>query len=262
MGSPTRRRADVVVWLTFGLGVVTTAFGVGFAVSNSNGTRTSVPEQVVAAVIGSLGAGVVGAALSILIANLADRDGRDDITRLLAHMLGARFTSDDSELSLLRTNWHHYHITTVDGRYVWRYVQYRSDRWSTVVGSLRYHHRVTDGQSHAYEFDSEVGIRGSHLLILSNGSHGELGAQATEIFPLFLIHGYRPRHGGIGTYRTWDNRNIIGKTILSRDLLAPADDDGAIADSHFAQLDGIWDADFGGQHDLLPSAQQSPSTSH
>lgn len=255
MGSRTRRRADVIVWLTLSLGLVTTALGVAFAVAAPE-KPSSISNQVVATVIGSLGAGVVGAALSIMIANLADRDGREDLIANLSQMLGARFTSDDSELSLLRTDWHHYHVTTVRGRYVWRYISYRADRWLTAPGSLHYHHRVTDGEGHKYEFFSEVGIRGSHLVLLANGSHGEIGAQASEIFPLFLIHGYRPHHGGIGTYRTWDNRNIIGKTIMSRDVLTPADDDGAIPDGYFTRLDAVWESDFGSQHDLLPSAQQ------
>jgi hypothetical protein len=114
---------------------------------------------------------------------------------------------------------------------------------------------VSDGQGHTYKFTTEVGARGSHVFLLSNGSGGEIGAQASEIYPLFLAHGYRPHHCGIATYRTWDHRNIVGKTIMSRDSLAPADDDGAIPDSHFARLDEIWDTDFGGEHDLLPSAQ-------
>jgi hypothetical protein len=255
-GAPPARHADVVVWLTFGLGLVTTALGVAYAVAVPTGAHSSVPNQVMAAVIGSLGAGVVGAALSMLIGNLADRGGREDLLRLLSRALGARFTSDEGDLSLLRADWHHYHVTTVGGRYVWRHIRYHLDQWSAATGSLRYQHKVTDGQGHAYAFTAEAGIRGSHLIILINGSRAEIGAQSSEIFPLFLVHGYRTRHCGIGTYRTWDNRNIIGKTIMSRDPLAPADDDGAVPVSHFARLDEVWDADFGSQHDLLPAAEQ------
>jgi hypothetical protein len=248
-----------VVWLTFGLGLVTTAFGVAYAVATP---RSSVPNEVLAAVIGSLGAGVVGAALSVLITNAADRDGREDVVRTLTQMLGARFTSDDNELSLLRADWHHYHVTAVGGLYVWRYIRYRSDQWSSVTGSLRYEHAISDGQGHSYRFTSEVGVRGGHLVIMANGSAGEVGAQSTEIYPLFLVHGYRPYHCGIGTYRTWDHRNIIGKVILSRDSLAPADEDGRIPESHFGRLDEIWDTDFGNQHEVLPSAQQDASETH
>ena len=245
-----------MVWLTLGLGLTTTALGVAYGVAAPDGTNhPSASNEVVASVVGSLGAGVVGAALSILITNLANRDGRDDIIGLLSEMVGARFASSERELSVLRTNWHHYHVTTVGGRYVWRHIRFHSDRWSASDGSLRYRTRVTDGQGHAYEFTAEVGVRGSHVVLLNNGAEGEIGAQSTEIFPLFLAHGYRPYHCGIGAYRTWDNRNIVGKIIMSREPIAPADDDGSISEDHFGRLDDVWDSDFKGQHELLPSAQ-------
>jgi hypothetical protein len=42
--------------------------------------------------------------------------------------------------------------------------------------------------------------------------------------------------------------------IISRDSLAPADEDGAIPEDHFAHLDEIWDAEFRSQYDVLPAA--------
>jgi hypothetical protein len=248
-------RLDLTIWLVLLLGLVTTALGVAYGVATTPaGTlRGSVPESIVSvsAIVSSLGAGVVGAALSMVIARSADRDGREDLLAQLSRVLGAGFSSDETDLRPLRADWHHYHVTALDGRYVWRYQLIRLSR-SPSVGSLRSWLEVGDGKGHVLEYLVEAGVRGSHAILLFTVAGG-VGYESTEVLPQLLTRGYRSHHCGIGLYQTWDGTDTVGRVLLSRSPIVPSGPGAAVADEHSARLDELWERDFPGRDAIVPS---------
>ncbi len=236
-------RLDLTVWLILLLGLVTTALGVAYGVATApagSASAGSVPETIVAAIVGSLGAGVVGAALSMVIARSADREGHDDLVARLARTLGARFGSEEADLQLLRADWHHYHVTAIDGRYVWRYQLLRLRR-PTGTGALQGRVEVGDGRGHVFEYRVEAGVRGSQAILLFTSPDAGTGSESTEVFPELLTNGYRPHHCGIGVFHTWDGNASVGRVVMGRGPLVPAGPDGTVADEHQARLDEVWE---------------------
>lgn len=257
-GVDMARRTDLVVWLTLLLGLVTTAFGVAYGVATtpSSGPGQSARDGVLAAVVGSLGAGVVGAALSIVITRVAIRDSREGLLSALSRTLDAKFTSNEDNLRLLRRQWHHYHVTTLNGKYVWLHQFWRLDRVPG-ISSLQMLHEVPDGDGQPFQYLLEAGIRGTYAVLLIT-SEDSAGGQAIEILPHLLIRGHRPYHCGIGLYETWDGTNIIGRVILSREPIVPVGATATVDDKDGSRLDEVWCREFADHYHVLPTAGTWP----
>jgi len=251
--SKRRRRADVPVWLVLGLGIVTTGLGVAYAVA-ATPAGVSVPDVgdgVVAGILSSLGAGVVGAALSIILTRPSDREVGSDLVAVVANSLNARFVSAAENLELVRKDWHHYHVTSLGGTFVWRYIRTRLDQ-SAAENSLDGRVNVADAGGRMHDYTVEAGVRGTHGILFISGRTGGPGAGSTEVFP-GLTRAYQPIHSGLGVFETWDGIPTVGKVILSRDPLVP-EHDGQIDDIHFPLLEDVWARHFPPSDHLFPTA--------
>jgi hypothetical protein len=251
-------RLDLTVWLVLLLGLVTTALGVAYGVATMPAATpgASLPQSIVSAIVGSLGAGVVGAALSIVITRSADRDRREDLVAHLSQTLGARFSSDEADIQALHADWHHYHVTAIDGRYVWRYLFIRFSR-SPAVGSLQTWLEADDGKGHVLEYLVEAGIRGSHAILLLTSTTGGVGDESTAVLPHLLTRSYRSHHCGVGLYQTWDGTDTIGRVIISRRPLMPTGPNATVADEHSGQLDELWEQGFPARGAIMPTGLTS-----
>ncbi|MEV2241085.1 hypothetical protein [Micromonospora sp. NPDC049891] len=249
------KRNDIVLWLVLALGLVTTGLGVayGVATAGSGTADQSVSNGVIAAVVGALGAGIVGAAMSTGISRLADRDGRDDLGAMLRRTLDARFVSPEDALAQLRATWHHYHVTTLNDRLVWRHMRWRFDRPQS-IGSITATISVPDGLGRNLAYTVEAGVRGGHAVMLITADTSGSSAQATEIFPDFATHGYRAVHAGVGVFEMWDGRLTIGRVILSRDPVI-RDMGDTIPEKDASTLDVLWEQHFGGRQAVLLQAE-------
>ncbi|OLB81395.1 MAG: hypothetical protein AUI14_03570 [Actinobacteria bacterium 13_2_20CM_2_71_6] len=239
------------------MGLAVTALGVVYGAATLSGyTNISPLDGVIATTVGALGAGTVGAALSILIARVADREGRADLLSIVSRSLDAQFRSRPEDLARLRHEWHHYHITSIDGRRVWRHTLLRLDVVPQ-VGSLQHHHDVTDGKN-PLAYVVEAGVRGNHAIFLIEGTSGDHDTQATEI--IVLTGGDTPIHYGVGLYRAWDTTLMLGRVILSRQEIVPAEHQGDIAENEFGALDDRWAAHFEKKYDMVKAAAPATRT--
>ncbi len=250
------KRSTATIWLTLMLGLATTAFGVTYSLAAmpNQPPGSSLSNTIVAATIGALGAGVVGAALSIAITHASDRAGREDLLTQLSRTVGARFSSDEAMVRDLRTDWHHYHVTVVEGRAVWRYMFLRFSRLPG-VGMLQARTTANDGHGHELNYLAEAGVRGSQLVLLFTTENG-VGDECTEVFPQVLTHGYRSRHCGLGVFQTWEGGDMVGRAVIS---LSPIGDrptpDGTVPADTAAKLDQIWNREFPARTAMTPPAQ-------
>ncbi len=242
-----------VAWLVLLLGLAVTGFGVAYGIAAGRQGALSAQDTVIAAVVGSLGSGIVGAALSILISHAADRRKRADIATLLTTTLTARFTSDPGGTAAVQADWHEYHVTAIDGQYVWRHARFRFDR-STEVNAARSRVSVTDGIGREFQYVAEAGVRGTNGIFLLTQTNGGLGAAVIHIIPdLTRLH--RTVFCGIGLYENWHGEKILGSVILSRTPLAEVGAKGMVKAAHFEELNRLWQAGFLGSDAILPTVQ-------
>jgi hypothetical protein len=177
-------RIGAVTWLVLLLGLVTTALGVAYGVATtpSGPATTAIVNTMAAAIVGSLGAGIVGAALSMVITRVIDRARTQDFATVLSRSLTARFISSSEELDAIRGDWHHYHLTSMDGRSVWRYTRHRLDR-SPEINSIQTYVDVTDARGDKHRYNVEAGVRGTKGILLLQRARGGTSSEAVEIFP-------------------------------------------------------------------------------
>jgi hypothetical protein len=242
-----------LAWLVLLLGLAVTGFGVAYGVAAGRQGALSARDTVIAAVVGSLGSGIVGAAMSILISRAADRRKRADIAALITETLTARFTSDPDGAAAARADWYEYHVTAIDGRYVWRHARFRLDR-STEVNAARARLTVLDEIGREFHYVAEAGVRGTDGVFLLSQLDGGLGAAVIHIIP-DLTRAHQTIFCGIGLYEDWHGKKVLGSVILSRKPLAAVGAKGVVKSAHFEELNRQWRAGFLGQEAILPTVQ-------
>ena len=203
--------------------------------------------------IGSVVSALLGVA-SLGIAVAALRAARPQIDNSLV----ASFASTAADARLLVGTWHHYHLTSANGRYEWRHLVLRLavDQGSTAVRG-QVHISNETGRQLAYAV--EAGIRGSAAVLMFTSEEGGPDAAAMEVYPE-LRKGYTDRHCGIAPYETWNRTAIVGKSILSKAEQVPARWDGSIEESGFAILERRWQEGFADRFRILPSAIEEGTT--
>lgn len=235
------------------LGTVTTAFGIYV-----QATAKGAVGQMVAGTLAALGGGVIGAAISIYLAAGEGRDTLRAIRDVLAGSLRARMRSREEDLAPVRQSWHFYHVTQIDGAFVWRYTNYRFDH-SNTSGSITTSTRdVRAGKEHVYH--TEVAVR-DHRMIMVEEAEGGTEPPLIAVMPYFT-ESFRHVRGGVFLIKSWDGNDLLTKCLWSlTPLVGVAGTE--VRREDFGLLEELWEAAFGQSHLLLPStvasAEQSES---
>lgn len=239
------------VWLILLLGVVMTGFGIAYAAATAPkaGQAASLPNELVSGLLTAIGGGIVGATISLLVTGGSDRDTLRTIRQVVEGSLHSTMISDESALAPVRRCWHHYFVTTIDEKTVWRYERYNF-HLSLAVGSVAIAIAVEDENGLGHRYQVEAAVRGDRLIILSSMIGGDEPV-FTEVYPQFLD--FKTQHYGIVLMQNWDGYNMLTKTILSRAPLFDAEE-GTVAEEHFKMLEEKWQRGFAGHNKVLPTA--------
>jgi hypothetical protein len=81
----------------------------------------SLPNDFTAGLLSAVGGGIVGATVSLLVTGGADRDTLQKIRSVVEDSLTSTFLSEETSLEPVRQLWHHYYVTTIKKRDVWRH---------------------------------------------------------------------------------------------------------------------------------------------
>ena len=240
------------VWLIMLLGVVMTGFGITYAAATAptDGHPATLPNELVSGLLTAVGGGIVGATLSLLVTGSSDRDTLRTIRQVVEGSLHSTMISDEASLVPVRRRWHHYFVTTIDDRTVWRYERYNFDL-SLAVGSVVVAIAIDDETGLTHRYQVEAAVRGDRLIVLSSMIGGDEPV-FTEVYPQFLD--FKSQHFGVAVMQNWDGFNMLTKTILSRSPLFDAEE-GTVADEHFAMLEEKWERGFAGHNKVLPAAE-------
>ena len=249
------------VWLILFLGVVMTGFGIAYAAATTPkaGGTASVPNDITSGLLSAVGGGIVGATISLLVTGSADRDTLRKIRSVVEDSLTSTLLSEESSLEPVRQTRHHYYVTTIKNRDVWRYERYHFDL-SLGVSSVTVAISVKDASGRILRYRLEAGVRGDRLIIFSSMLNGQEPV-FTEVYPQFV--NYKSTHYGIVLMENWDGFNMLSKTILnSHDLLEGEQvEEGTVPERFFAQLDAAWEAGFAQHNRVLPSPGAATSVS-
>lgn len=242
-------------WLALALGLVTTALGFAYGIATAQAVADgAVLHGISAAVIGSLGAGIVGAAANTLLAEPPDAARLRVLVDELTRIMRATMRSDEAQLRIMRRLWHHYHVTSMDEHLVWRYMRLPLDGLPG-NGVLELPVMIK-GDHHQIQYAMEAGVRGQNVVLNFSSETAGPGAGSCEVFPALLAHGYRAVHCGFGAYETWDRRQLIGRILLSREPLLDLGERVTLSPEEGALLDQLWERGMA-DHDLLPASRHA-----
>ncbi|WP_371658139.1 hypothetical protein [Streptomyces sp. NBC_00280] len=239
--------SEARAWLILALGVVTTGFGVAFAAASEEDGRISLANQEISGVLTALGGGIVGAVISIMVARASDRETLQHMRDVLEDSLTSTLRSDNARLAAARYPWHHYFVTTLRGKNVWRYEQYPF-HLSAHIGSLAVEIDVQADSGLTHRYLVEAFVRHERLTVVSRKAGDEANV-FVEVYPQF--DGELSEYFGAGFVRTWDSTNIVTKVILSKLPLLPSTE-ATLTESDFAELDRMWEVGFKRLNEVLP----------
>lgn len=250
------------LWLVFLLGVVTTALGATYAAAMRFAADQDPPliHTAIGGVLASLGGGILGAAIGLLVARTSSQESADDIRGLLRDTLTSNFTSEDDALDSLRRKWFHYHVTDFNEGSVWRHRNYHFDH-STSIGSIVSSITVEDDLGLSHDYRIEAAVRGSRLIIVQTRLHGD-EPPVIQIYPNMML-AFQNVHCGVSFMQNWTGRHIVTRSILSRVPLIAGLSEGTVPDVHRKTLDTAWAKHFATSSTLFPGfsvASQQGST--
>ncbi len=239
----TKSPVEAPLWIVSLLGICLTAFGIYIQV-----TAHGAAALMAAGSLAAIGGGVLGAAISIYFASGDGRDALRSVREVLAGSLRARMRSPEEDLRDVRKPWHFYHVTEVDGVFVWRYTAYPFDQ-STATGSITSRAvDVSNGAEHIY--NTEVAVR-SPRMILVDEAEGGTEPPLIAVMPYFTEN-FRHVRAGAFFIKSWDGSDLLTKCLWSLTPLA-ATTGVEVNSDDFPVLERHWEQGFRSKHIIFPS---------
>ena len=159
------------------------------------------------------------------------------------------FASEEEVIRHFRKKWHHYHVTLMDGEYVWRHGIYDFGQFH-VKGRLAAEAVYTDARGNKTPYRVEAGMRDQRLVCLIKTTVGK-EPTFVEIQPLMGLS-FQPRFYGIAVLQTWDGTFALTPTIMSLQPVHECDIDEDIRGEMAERFDKTWLDGFSSMHEILP----------
>ena len=205
-------------------------------------------EKYLSPLLIAAGAALFGASASSLIGELHRENARTEMRDILSHSLSPGITSSESDLGHFREVWHHYFVTGMDGRRIWRYRLFDFRR-SFVVGKLHTRIVAKNEQKQNLLYYVEAGCRESRFFVFCGAENREEPV-SIEIYPFMGAKQFVATNAGLGIEVTWDDEEaeypcILSKHALIVDCDKPAGRDGAsftidVPERDWRTLDDTW----------------------
>jgi hypothetical protein len=227
------------------LGIAITAVGVYVQSQGASAT-----QQMVAGTLAAVGGGVIGAAISLAVSAGEGRDTLFAVRDLLAGSLRARMRSAEADLGPIRHEWHYYHLTQRDGKYLWRYTNYHFEQSNTTGSIVLLVKDTSFGREHTYR--SEVAVRGDRMILVEAPEDGS-EPPIVAVVP-FFTEGFRNVRAGVSFLRSWDGTDILSKCLWSPTPLVVAEGND-VRPEDAQTLEELWARNFHNAHRVFPAAQ-------
>jgi hypothetical protein len=204
--------------------------------------------MLVASLLTTLGAGLVGAILGIAITEYLEKSSMEQVKEMLTGTLRSKFLSAENDLEQLRRPLYKYHATQFEGKYVWRIFIYHFES-SVGVGTLEVRNDFTDEAGDLNKTFVEAGIRGDRLVLFGTRITGGQEQPSISIYP-GMTAGYKNYHCGVSFIESYDSQEAIVRTIVSYSPLVP-EESGFLSDASGRKLDNLWAKDIAARSTIL-----------
>lgn len=190
----------------------------------------------------AIGGGFLGACIGAFIGNLVDSSTVLQIKSLLDRTLNTALSAKEEELSAFRCIWYHYHVTKVDGEFVWRHRIYNfsdhqtSDKLFTTIAVDR---PDASGGPVVYEIE---GFVLSPRLIFVQTCRGSAEPCIVQVYPDGAMN-FISIHAGFSVLQTYDMDHAVVPTLFSRRPLLPdafKQGEGTVSREGGRILDRLW----------------------
>ncbi|WP_193878921.1 hypothetical protein [Oculatella sp. LEGE 06141] len=191
----------------------------------------------------AIGGGALGTCFGITFGSVSDASILQRIREMLEFSLEKTLSAPEQNLDEYRKVWHHYLMTKINNKFVWRYRQFDFARLS-VPGKIVATLAVPDSQGKTHTYNIEGFLIGTRLIFVQLPAGGyeppviHLYPQAGEYF--------RSIHVGLATLQSWDGDHLTIPVVMCKDpLVFPGHSgqyprEGTLPDSIAIELDKLW----------------------
>jgi len=211
--------------------------GVFLGLSIAGATLVALGYIIDVSVLSSIGGALFGASLGVFIGRLSTADLTEDLKRLVREGVIDSFVSDEEQLSSYRKNWYLYHLTRMDGKWLWRHTCIDFSK-SQTPGRLTSETYLLNQDDEPKYYTVEAGIRDERFILF-------LRDKATEEPPLIYVFpwagsGVQPYNLGIVVLQTWDRTDAISRTFICSKPLEDHTQIGTLPADKARKIDKEW----------------------
>lgn len=193
-------------------------------------------DTILGGVVTALGSGALGACLGIVLSGLLDAAPLGQLNALLQNTLTSEIFADEDKLNPYRKVWHHYLVTTHNGKEIWRYRRYDFS-FVQVRGKLITSITVPRPTTGHVRYQVEGFLVGARMILVQR----PLGGAEPHIVQVLPTAGeeFRDIHAGIGFLKTWDGTDLMFPSMMTSTPLWEGPE-GTLPEKEWAAMTKLW----------------------
>lgn len=197
-------------------------------------------HPLLAEVLVLFGGSGMGACFGVTFASLGNASAVERIREIIEESLHSGFKVADADLAPYRKIWHHYLLTEVQGKYIWRYRTFDFSRVH-VPGKLvaTFDVKTPDGREQRYHIEAYVAS--PRLLFVQKAATGT-EPPIVHIYPT-ATDTFGSLHAGLACLKSWGSKELTVPVLMSEQPLKlgnGAFEEGTLPASTFHILDERW----------------------
>lgn len=197
-------------------------------------------QPLLAEVLVLFGSSGMGACFGMAFASLGDASAVERIREIIEESLQSGFKVADADLEPYRKVWHHYLLTEVQGKHIWRYRTFDFSRVN-VPGKLvaTFEVKTPDGRKQRYHVEAHVA---SPRLLFVQQTEAGTEPPIVHLYPT-ATDAFGALHAGVACLKSWGGKNLTVPVLMSGQPLkfgVDVQEEGTLPASTFHILDERW----------------------
>jgi hypothetical protein len=204
------------------------------------GSQVTKSHPVLSQLLILLGGSGLGTCFGLVFGSLSNASAVQHIRELIEESMQSAFNAPDEDLDPYRKVWHHYLMTRIEGKVVWRYRTLDFSRLH-VPRKLVTAFEVAGIDDRKHRYHVEAYIAPPRMLFLQRAAAGT-EPPIIHIYPT-ATEGFRPQHAGLAFLKSWDGDFLCTPVLMSEsplDLGVAVSREGTLPDETFDKLDALW----------------------
>lgn len=194
----------------------------------------------------SIGGGLMGVGFSSITTYFNDID----ILNIIKNSLSAKITSEENAISKYRIKWYHYHLSRMNGKYIWRFCFYDFSK-SYDIGRLTSKVDVINSKGEKVIYTIEALRRGTNVVFIQYPEIQSNEEPMIEVFPFMGKHYLSPYYGMM-YIESWDGTEILAPSIISEIKVQNWAKIGNVDEATGLELSKMWKQNFNDKIDIFP----------